>query len=449
MFGFRGKETCIVFSFLSIISSIILLVYSFPGHEHTIILIVMGFTLIFIRVIFGNMNLSRLEDWFILGFFLWHIFPFFKVYQGVDTHWSISDPEYAPCLAITFLGFGSLLLGITLTLFSYKGKLSFTRIPVKSSVIFLLIVIIFVIYWTICRNNLKIDNVEREWYWNIIDGLRPIIGTLSFYIFYNKNNRSFLRRISLFVFIIWLVTAIINTSRTDFGAGLFGILYMTRFKERDFIVNNIRKTVLLSSAMLLFYVVANIIRSMSPGFGGLAKESFKSDFTQAALYFRGLQNEDLFLCYSLYPKQTRFLYGETYLQNIIVFIPRSYWPNKPLGIGKHLAARASGVLGDFQLTRDVDSKILREGSNQGTMLGEAWANFGWFGIILVPMFLGIFVRWFSDLRMRAAGNEYFHLVYSQTLFTVLVFSRNFALTQIIATIGVIIALDLLRRVINE
>ncbi len=74
-----------------------------------------------------------------------------------------------------------------------------------------------------------------------------------------------------------------------------------------------------------------------------------------------------------YPKNKSFSYGETLiLKSFGALIPKSIWPNKPDGVG-HEAGEAA--IGGVSLILNV------------TILGDAWANFGWFGIIYIGMIL--------------------------------------------------------------
>ena len=67
--------------------------------------------------------------------------------------------------------------------------------------------------------------------------------------------------------------------------------------------------------------------------------------------------------------------GSTYLAIVTLPIPRAWWPNKP-GLADHLQEISTSGR-----RYDVEGRIL-------TYLGEAYANFGYAGLILIPALLG-------------------------------------------------------------
>ena len=67
--------------------------------------------------------------------------------------------------------------------------------------------------------------------------------------------------------------------------------------------------------------------------------------------------------------------GSTYLAIVTLPMPRAWWPEKP-GLADHLQEISSSGR-----RYDIEGRIL-------TYLGEAYANFGYAGLILVPLLLG-------------------------------------------------------------
>ncbi len=67
--------------------------------------------------------------------------------------------------------------------------------------------------------------------------------------------------------------------------------------------------------------------------------------------------------------------GSTYLAIVTLPIPRAWWPDKP-GLADHLQEISTSGR-----RYDVEGRIL-------TYLGEAYANFGYAGLILIPVLLG-------------------------------------------------------------
>ncbi len=67
--------------------------------------------------------------------------------------------------------------------------------------------------------------------------------------------------------------------------------------------------------------------------------------------------------------------GSTYLAIVTLPVPRAWWPNKP-GLADHLQEISTSGR-----RYDIEGRIL-------TYLGEAYANFGYAGLILIPALLG-------------------------------------------------------------
>ena len=78
---------------------------------------------------------------------------------------------------------------------------------------------------------------------------------------------------------------------------------------------------------------------------------------------------------SLIDGNDRKFLGSTYLAIITLPVPRAWWPNKP-GLADHLQEISTSGR-----RYDVEGRII-------TYLGEAYANFGYAGLLLIPPLLG-------------------------------------------------------------
>jgi len=87
--------------------------------------------------------------------------------------------------------------------------------------------------------------------------------------------------------------------------------------------------------------------------------------------------------YSMTPSVVPYQYGKTYSFFAVSFIPRILWPDKPM---------AGSANGFYAVTYGVSTE---EGSRTTTfgvsILGEAFINFGWFGVIFVMLLQGIII----------------------------------------------------------
>jgi hypothetical protein len=81
------------------------------------------------------------------------------------------------------------------------------------------------------------------------------------------------------------------------------------------------------------------------------------------------------------PVSKPFLYGKTYGMTPMLMAPRLLWPDKPRGT---LPTETLGIYYDMQTEQSVDATSVSMGS-----IVEAWANFGWLGLIFAGGFLGV------------------------------------------------------------
>ncbi len=87
--------------------------------------------------------------------------------------------------------------------------------------------------------------------------------------------------------------------------------------------------------------------------------------------------------YSMTPSVVPYQYGKTYSFFLVSFIPRLLWPDKPT---------AGSANGFYAVTYGITSE---EGAKTTTfgvsILGEAFMNFGWPGVILIMLVQGILI----------------------------------------------------------
>ena len=107
--------------------------------------------------------------------------------------------------------------------------------------------------------------------------------------------------------------------------------------------------------------------------------------------------------HSLTPSLVPYQYGETYSYFIVALIPRVLWPDKP---------QAGNANGFFAVTYGLTSE---EGAKTTTfgvsLLGEAFINFGWAGVVVIMLIQGFFIslleRMFGGIASGAGGQAVF------------------------------------------
>lgn len=93
------------------------------------------------------------------------------------------------------------------------------------------------------------------------------------------------------------------------------------------------------------------------------------------------------------PDKLDFQYGQTFLQFFWLPIPRVVWPDKPQAVGAFLAA----IL--------TPGTRARAGGGVATgLIGEAYLNFSYIGLIVVPMLFGLLVVWVDRYLARNSND---------------------------------------------
>ncbi|GAB2318565.1 hypothetical protein IRB23SM22_08230 [Alkalibacterium sp. s-m-22] len=97
---------------------------------------------------------------------------------------------------------------------------------------------------------------------------------------------------------------------------------------------------------------------------------------------------DIDVKFSIYallsPDQYRVLdhWGQSYLFNVLFYIPRNLWPNKPYPYDTYVTAAALGYPPGTILSWNFQTSIF----------GEALSNFGWFGIPFILTLISKFIK---------------------------------------------------------
>lgn len=105
---------------------------------------------------------------------------------------------------------------------------------------------------------------------------------------------------------------------------------------------------------------------------------------------------------TMVPKEVGHLWGRSYIAAVAFWVPRSFWSDKPRGIGAHVASL---------LYKGRDSMQGYDGA--GYPLGapaEAYWNFSWPGVILIFVAFGGFIRAIADWRAHEPQNPVAALV---------------------------------------
>jgi oligosaccharide repeat unit polymerase len=129
-------------------------------------------------------------------------------------------------------------------------------------------------------------------------------------------------------------------------------------------------------------------------------------------------------------------YGTTYFTQLVNPIPRAIWPGKPVADAGLIMARAYGA---------VDSKGEPFMTVSPGFLGEAYLNFGFLGVLIVPALAGLIVRSWDRLLPLAATSQPALLVYAAGLPTIMASSRSFNFSNYYGLISLFLLLCICDR----
>ena len=146
--------------------------------------------------------------------------------------------------------------------------------------------------------------------------------------------------------------------------------------------------------------LSNIVKVYNEWFEyGLTSDPDAKRNTSAKLLERTSLYHILCLVVAQTPERQDYLYGETYKYIPGQFIPRFFWPNKPVA---HISTYRLSIYYGLQNEEDTRTTTIGFG-----MLSEAYANFGLVGTIIIGAFLSaglkIFTVWARRSPMLSNG----------------------------------------------
>lgn len=158
----------------------------------------------------------------------------------------------------------------------------------------------------------------------------------------------------------------------------------------------LRLTLIILAVALLFFPLKSIGRMVQSGSSFTEISSTVTDAAGGAL--TGGADDQLFMdefasALTLIDRGGKSYNGTTYLPLLSVAIPRQWWPDKP-------------GLADFMRDFSTPWRPMFETGMITTFLGEAYANFGYLGIVFIPFLLAYFL---ARAYFRAYRSNYFSI----------------------------------------
>lgn len=210
----------------------------------------------------------------------------------------------------------------------------------------------------------------------------------------------------------------------------FFISYINRDKSKK-ISFSVSKLITFGIAILLFFIFSltrdSLNREHTNSDEIVDKESYFYN-----LFSQGSGIEAVSHIVSRYGNDLDFFYGKTYLDMLLLPIPRSIYTTKPEWYG----------------IDDITRKMGWAESSQSavTLPGESYANFGWFGLLLAP-FYGVFFSKLNNFLSR--DDSPLFVIYPTVVMTGVMVSNWMAFTGIMNQVITFIILYFLLRLIIQ
>jgi oligosaccharide repeat unit polymerase len=157
-------------------------------------------------------------------------------------------------------------------------------------------------------------------------------------------------------------------------------------------VINIKRLLFLVIAVFAIFIAVGGLRS---SFEQSVKGDVHNNGDVVNLLTQGSGLTSVTNIVNFYPRNSEFMHGKTYIDMMLLPVPRLIYSSKPEWYG----------------VDDITRKMGWPESTQSavTMPGEAYANFGWFGLFLAPIYGYLFL---FITRKIASGNPAWILWYS-------------------------------------
>jgi hypothetical protein len=121
----------------------------------------------------------------------------------------------------------------------------------------------------------------------------------------------------------------------------------------------------------------------------------------------------------------------TYFTQLVNPIPRAIWPNKPVADAGLIMARAYGA---------VDKNGEPTMTTSPGFLGEAYLNFGFVGLLIIPAAAGVIVGAWDRLLPVASASMPAFMVYAAGLATIFTSGRSFNMSTFYGLLSLFVLL---------
>jgi oligosaccharide repeat unit polymerase len=172
-----------------------------------------------------------------------------------------------------------------------------------------------------------------------------------------------------------------------------------------------RNTLLILAVAGIIWLPGKQVADVIAGGGNLADigQTITGSWTNSST--KSNQADTVFLdmaamTVGLVDQKGQFYYGNTIFPALYNAVPRALWPDKP-------------VSGQWEIDISTKDRPMATYGMTASIMGAAYADFGYFGIVIIPFFFALFLGWayFRAFRCSHYSPErFFYLVMACTLF---------------------------------
>ena len=249
-----------------------------------------------------------------------------------------------------------------------------------------------------------------------------------------KNNSKAPFYIYLIILILFIEVLICKNPlldrRNSLGPIYLSLIVLFFFKKDK--LNNISYFIFNFVVMVVMFPLSALLTHVSFEKWGEFKDGFnfgefiKGHFTN--LHYDAYPN---IIATFKYVNQYDFQLGNQLLGSLLFFIPRSYWPNKPISTGE--------LIGDYLMSFNY----LWFNNISATFVAEAWIDFGIVGIILFSFLLSLLVK---KANIYFLTDNSFHYIFGlYSTFFVFFLMRGALLPAVAYLTGAVISILILTK----
>lgn len=214
------------------------------------------------------------------------------------------------------------------------------------------------------------------------------------------------RRILLYTAILGVFISLTDTSRRAMISVFFPILVLYLDSTGTVATRkSVRRLLPIAASFVALFVFLNYMRAEHDfGYGYVEGDAIQNTVS----YMTTLRSIDTFyntgFIMENFPNQFETLDGSTYASLLVSPIPRNVWPGKPYGLGGQLGYMQMFLSDDFDHDRWISYGLY---SLSPGFVGEAYANFGVLGIVLVSVIVGFGLRHYDQrVIVRSRGPRF-------------------------------------------